>query len=393
MAIERTDRSAQKRARTVRRVLLATVLIALTGITYAHGRINGAGKPPGVDALCPFGGLETLFTFLSGQGFIDKTAMSAVILLGATVGIALVARRSFCGQLCPLGALQGAFGWLGRRLRTRRAMPTQLDRPARFLKYAVLALFAIWTWRASELVMRPYDPWAAWAHLTSDELFAELGIGVAVLGVALAGSVVYERFFCKYLCPTGALLGVFSRLSFLGVRRDEAACTSCGACTKACPMNLPVAEVDEIRSSECISCNECVLACPAAGALEVRSAKGHRVTPLAVTGVVVAIVAAAVAVSTAAGAFAWKMPSLGEAIEQHGGAVPGGSGGFDVSLIKGYMSMAEISDATGIPASEFSSTFGVPEEALGEPMKDIKDEYGFSPDDVRVWVEQRLEAL
>lgn len=393
MSIDRTDRTARARSRLIRAMVLGTVLALTTGLAYAHQRINGSGKPLGVDALCPFGGLETLFTFVSGTGFIQKTALSAVVLLGATVGVALVSRRSFCGQLCPLGALQGAFGWLGRRLRVRREMPNRLDRPARYLKYGVLGFFTLWTWQASSLVMRPYDPWAAWAHLSSDELFAELGVGVIVLGVALAGSVVYERFFCKYLCPTGALLGAFSRWSLFGVKRDAESCTSCRACAKACPMNLAVDTLSEVNASECISCAECVNACPVAGALEIRTKRGRRVTPLALTGLVVGLVALAVAVSTAVGAFAWRMPSLSEAIEQHGAALPNNAGGgFDTSLIKGYMSLAEIADATGIPASELGAQFGVPEAAMGEPMKEIKDTYGFTPEDVRAWVGERLSG-
>jgi len=406
MAIERTDRATRERSRIVRWVVLGAVLIFMTGITVAHQYINVA-KPAGVDALCPFGGLETLFTFVSGGTFIKKTAMSALVLFAGTIGVALVFRRSFCGQLCPLGALQGFFGAIGGKLfKKRLEVPAVVDKPARFLKYAVLAVFTVWTWQAAELVMRPYDPWAAWAHISSAELFTEFAVGVAVLGVSLAGSLVYERFFCKYLCPTGAYLGLLSKVSLFRIRRDADACIDCGACDKACPMNIKVATADEVRSSECISCNECVNSCPAAGALEVKKPGGGAISPLLVTGLVVGILAVFVGGATAVDAFQWRMPSLAEAIEQHDGASGFGEsggegsgngtptdvapGGFDTSLIRGYMTMAEIAEATGIPADEFSTTFGVPEEDLGEPMKDIKDTYGFSPDDVRVWVEERL---
>ena len=392
MSYDRTDRAAQKRSRVIRWSVLGVVLIGMTAIVTAHQFVAGAGKPVGVDALCPFGGVETLFSLIAGAGFIEKTAASAVVLLVGMLGMALVMRRSFCGQICPLGALQGIFGSIGGKLfRRRPEIPKAVDRPARFLKYGVLAFFAVWTWQAASLVMRPYDPWVAWAHITSAELFAEFGIGVAILGVSLAGSLVYERFFCKYLCPTGAVLGLVSKVSLFGIKRDEDACIDCSACDKACPMNIEVSTAQTVTSSECISCNECVNACPAAGALEVERGRGRKLSPALLTGIVVGLIVVVIGASTAAGAFAWRMPTLGEAIEQQqeSGAAESGAA-FDPTVIKGYMSMKEISEATGIPAEAFVTKWGVPESDLTKPMKEIKDQYGFSPDDVKVWVAEEM---
>ena len=355
MSYERTDRAEQKRSRTIRWGVLGGVLIAITAIATAHQYVNGAGKPVPVDAVCPFGGIETLWSVISGAGFIDKTAASAVVLLVGMLAMALVMRRSFCGQICPLGTLQGLFGSIGGKFfRKRPEIPRPVDRVARFLKYGILAFFTVWTWQAASLVMRPYDPWVAYAHITSSELLTSLGAGLAVLGVSLAGSLVYERFFCKYLCPTGAVLGLLSKISIFGIKRDENVCTNCGACDKACPMNIEVSTSHIVDSSECISCNECVNVCPAAGALEIKLAGAAKVKPALTTGVVVALIGVMIGTSTIAGVFAWTMPSLGQAIEQQreGGAVTAGKA-FDTTLIKGYMSMKEVSKASGIAEEEF----------------------------------------
>ena len=143
---------------------------------------SGSGRWASVDFLCPFGGLETLYSLLAGDGFLRHTAASSVILLVGMLVMAVAYRRSFCGTICPLGTLQGIFGAAGRRLLRRRfTIPRAVDRVARYLKYAVLVFFALWTWQAAELVLRPYDPWVAWAHLTSPQLLTGYGIGLAVL--------------------------------------------------------------------------------------------------------------------------------------------------------------------------------------------------------------------
>ncbi len=391
MARQRTDEGARKRARWTRWIILGTVLVGMSAVLLAHQQAHGPGRWAGVDFLCPFGGLETLYALLAGQGFLRHTATSSVILLIGTLAMTIVYRRSFCGTICPLGALQGIFGAAGRRLFGRRFEVTRgVDRVARYLKYVVLGVFAAWTWQAAELVLRPYDPWVAWAHLTSGDLLTTYLIGFIVLLVSLAGSLVYDRFFCKYLCPTGALLALFSRASVLGIRRDAGACIDCGRCDTVCMMNVAVATADEVTSAECISCNECVNACPVPGALEVAAPSGRRASALGSTAVVAAVMVGIVGIATVAGTFDWRQPGLAEAMGREQGSGSGG-GSIDVMQIKGYTTLAEVSAATGIPAEEFIAVFGVSTEELGLPLKDLKDKYGFTPEHVRAFVQARLQ--
>ena len=213
MTKQQGTKAARQRARRIRWIVLGVVLVAMTAIVTAHQLFPETGKWVGVDALCPFGGLETLYSLLTGDGFIKRTAVSSVILLVGMLAMAVVYRRSFCGTICPLGTLQGIFGAAGRKLFQPALLRAAGHRPpcARYLKYVVLVVFAVWTWQAAELVLRPYDPWAAFAHLTSDELLTTNAIGLGVLVVSLLGSLLYDRFFCKYLCPAGALLALLSQ--------------------------------------------------------------------------------------------------------------------------------------------------------------------------------------
>jgi polyferredoxin len=384
----KSDRGRQKTSRLIRLWVLGISLAAITAVGVAH---QMSIPVVGVDALCPFGGIETLWSLVTGATFLQRIAASSLVLLIAMVATALVFRRAFCGYLCPLGALQEFSAKLGNLIfrGKRPEMPAWLDKPARWIKYIVLVGFTVWTWQAATLVMRPYDPWVAYMHLTSKELFAELGIGLAVLGVTVVGSVVYDRFFCKYACPTGAFLGAISRLSVFKVRRTESTCTSCGACDKACPVNVSVSTVAVVEDPECINCNECVNVCPVKDTLAVSApgtvATRKVVSPLAMLGVVVAIMAVTVLGATAMGSFAWTTPTLAATVEKAGGSI-------NVEDIKGSMTFDDISKATGIPEAVFQEKYNLNEADMQTPVKELAGSHGFDVHtSLREFVKMKLE--
>ncbi len=389
-------RSERGRFHVVRWVVLLSVLTISTVIGILHQKAPDL-RVVSVDALCPFGGVESLWAVLSGGDMLKRIAVGSFVLLGASVGLNLLFGRAFCGQFCPLGTLQELFGSLRSKLgMARREVPKAIDVPARFLKYLVFGVFAWLSWLTASLVIRPYDPWVAYHHLTSPELFTTFGIGAAVLFVSLAGSFLYDRFFCKYLCPMGAFLGLFSKLGFYRVVRDSDACIDCGACDKACPANIDVSAVAEaVSDSECIACGECVAVCPKSAALKLKSRRGATLTPVALSLATAGIVFGVVAVSLAFGDMRLTMPSLTAQIAPAGasaapaaqGSLPAGQ--VDVSLIKGYMSMQEVADATGIPAAEFQAAFGVTDAELSMPLKEVKVNYDWDTQAVRDWVAQK----
>ncbi len=388
MAVNKAPKGPRTTARIVRWSVLGGVLALVTILGYLHQKL-GLTKPVGVDALCPFGGLETMASLVSTGTLIQKVAVSSVALLIAAVVTALVFRRAFCGRICPLGFLQELFGGIGNKLFKRRlTLPKALDRPARYLKYVVLAAVLYLTWNAGELVIRSYDPWVAYNHLTSAELLTENAIGLAILSVALAGSLVYDRFFCKYACPMGAFLGIISRFSIFKVRRNPETCIDCKLCDKACPVNVTVSEIDTMKSPECIDCGECVAACPVADTLSVSAPKGKGLSPVAAGALAVGTFAVLVAGASVTGDFDWTVPTLSQQISEGSGESAGEAGGlpFDTSLIKGSTSLSEVVEASGIPASVFTQVYGVPESEQSGQLKNLKTEYGCSPGEVRAFI-------
>lgn len=390
---EKTDKGQQSRHRIVRWVVLAlvTVLMAVVGALHQHP-LPGI-TPPGVDALCPFGGLESLWSMVTSGDFLSKIAASSFILLVASVGITIVLRRAFCGQLCPLGALQGGAAGLGRRLFGRKFhLPAAVDRPLRWLKYGVLAGVVGLTWLAGTLVVRPYDPWVAFMHLSSGELWTGFWVGALILFGSLVASLFYDRFFCKYLCPMGALYGLVSQVGLYRVRRDPAACLQCGKCDKVCPVDLPVSQGTDVTSAECLTCGLCVNACPARGALAIAGPKTTKVSPLFLSLATVAVFGGVILLTAVPGWFRLGQSTLTEDVRRATSNQPATvAPAFDPDLIKGKTTFSELVDLTGISRADFQKQFGLTESDLDRPIKDAAGTYGtFETGEVRTFVAEQL---
>jgi ferredoxin len=398
-------RTQRRRFRAVRWTVLLVVLAISTVIGLLHQKAP-ALRIAGVDALCPFGGIESLWALLGSGEMIKKIATGSFILLVSAVGLNLAFGRAFCGQFCPLGTLQEIFGSLRARFgAARMIVPRALDVPARFLKYLVFGVFTWLAWLTGTLAIRPYDPWVAYHHLTSPELLTGLGAGTVVLGVSIAGSLLYDRFFCKYLCPMGGFLGLFSKLGFYQVTRHEDACIDCGACDRVCPVNIEVATVTRaVNDAECIACGECVAVCPKEEALKLETGSGRVIRPIVLAAVTVAVMAGVVGISLATGTTTLFTAPL--AVQAGTAGVPpaaapaapvpaqqpssGSVATFDTALIKGYMSFSEVTEATGIPDSEFMAAFGVTRAELTAPLKEMKNAHDFDTQAVRDFVADRL---
>jgi ferredoxin len=242
----------------------------------------GARRPPAVEAFLPISALVGLKRFaVTGQW--DEVHPAGLTVLVAAILGAFLARKSFCSWICPGGTASRALEALGQKLLWKRRgfprVPRWLDLPLASVKYLLLGFFLktivldMPAFAVDAFVRSPYNV-AADAKMLL--FFFDLSTtAIAVFAALVLLSLVVKHFWCRYLCPYGALLGLVSLASPARVVRDPERCNDCRACTRACPVELPVHAKLAVWSPECTGCMGCVSACTTEDALSV-SRRGKR---------------------------------------------------------------------------------------------------------------------
>lgn len=251
------------------------VLVALIAVNHSLEESGNALPILGTastHAICPFGGVVSIYQYATAGSFVQKIHESSFILMIAGLALALLVGPAFCGWACPLGSFQEWLGKLGKKLfkkRYNRLIPKNIDRWMRYSRYIVLA-WVVWvTARSATLFFADYDPFFALFNFWGGEVALS---ALIILGVVILLSLIVERPFCKYACPYGALLGVFNLFRIFGIRRNPSTCIDCKACDRACPMNIEVSGAGRIRDHQCISCLKCTseYVCPIEKTVELK---------------------------------------------------------------------------------------------------------------------------
>ncbi|MBQ2373263.1 MAG: 4Fe-4S binding protein [Bacteroidales bacterium] len=287
-------------------VLQWGVLVAL--ILFLTGLIPGetAADP---EAYCPMGGLQAFATYLA-QNSLPCSMSSLQVMMGlALVAAVVLFSKLFCGYLCPLGTVQDIIKRLRVKFRIKSikiANGSVVDKVLRIIKYALLFLIFYMTVEESELFCKNLDPYYAVATGFQGEI--TLWMSIVSICVLVIGSLVVDMFWCRYLCPLGAisnslkfwvwigvlfgiyyaanvigagipwavLLGAFCIIGYLlevfnakpkyqilHVLKNESACNNCGLCQKMCPYHIDLRTFHngKINHVDCTLCGECVAAC------------------------------------------------------------------------------------------------------------------------------------
>ena len=263
------------------RTLVQLVFAALTNgyaAGFAKGTIyKGAGKLvcvpglncyscPGALGSCPIGSFQAVITSRTNK--FTFYVIGFFLLFGALFG------RLICGWLCPFGLVQDLLHKIPFPKKLRR-LPG--DRVLKYLKYVILVGFVIVLPLTVLDIVGQGQPWFCKYICPSGTLFAGIPLiasnpplraalgwlftwKAAILAALLLLSIVVYRPFCRYLCPLGAIYGLFNPVALYRFRIDAEKCTQCGACQRTCKLDIPVWQTP--NSPECIRCGDCRRACP-----------------------------------------------------------------------------------------------------------------------------------
>lgn len=236
---------------------------ALIGLIAVNHTLVEAGlgisfvSDASLHAICPFGGVVTLYNLATLGTFIQKIHMSSVILMALIFILAILVGPVFCSFVCPLGSFQEFSGKIGRKIfkkRYNRFIPQKIDNILKSFRYVALIAVVYITAKSGYLIFSEIDPYNALFSFWSDEVST---LSLIVLGVTAALSLFIERPWCKYACPYGALLGLSNIFRVFKIKRTPSTCISCNNCTAVCPMNIDVANKTIVSDFSCISCLAC----------------------------------------------------------------------------------------------------------------------------------------
>lgn len=216
---------------------------------------------PGAVGACPLGSLQ--------NALANSDTRLPAYIFGILIMFGLIFGRTICGFLCPMGLIQE---WL-HKIKTPKIEKSKVTRVLSYFKYVLLAVFVFAIPIMYQTGVPAFCKYVCpngtliggiitLINPANADQFADLGPlftwKFLVLVLIVVGSVFTYRFFCRFLCPLGAIYGFFSKVALLGVKLDKNKCTNCGLCVSVCKM-----DIKHVGDHECIHCGACVDVCPA----------------------------------------------------------------------------------------------------------------------------------
>ena len=219
---------------------------------------------PGAIGACPLGALQNALASTGNRA--PWYVFGIIMLYGLMLG------RTICGWICPLGLIQELF----YKIPVPKLKKSKFTRAFTWLKYIILAIFVIAIPLAYAQQRFPVPGFCKYicpagtlegaigllSNPANSDKFSMLGIlftrKFIIMAAIFTACIFIYRAFCRFLCPLGAIYGLFAKVSILGVKVDAPKCTGCGQCVAHCKM-----DVRHVGDHECIHCGACIEKCPA----------------------------------------------------------------------------------------------------------------------------------
>ena len=217
---------------------------------------------PGAVGACPLGSLQG--SFQAGKSTLFYVG-GVLLLYGVLFG------RMICGWLCPFGLIQE----LLHKIKTPKLKKSPVTRLLSYLKYVILVFFVVIVPVLYALRDTPLPAFCKYicpagtleggisllANKVNASYFSMLGPiftwkFLLLVSITL-GCIFVFRLFCRFICPLGAIYGLFNRISVFGIKLERQKCVDCNKCISHCQM-----DIRHVGDPECISCGECAAVCP-----------------------------------------------------------------------------------------------------------------------------------
>lgn len=217
-----------------------------------------------------FSGIRDIYVALINNSFNASQMLPQLVEAIVIIPFTVLFGRFFCGWMCAFGAFGDFTYSLSRKLfNVKFRMNERADKALKYAKYLVLVFLTVVLWTLKSTKFDSLSPWDVFGMLATfgkapafSYVAATMTTGLILFALIAAASFFVERFFCRYLCPLGAVFAISSKLRIAKIQKTRTKCGNCRICTKNCAMGIPLYKTDVVGSGECINCMQCVTQCP-----------------------------------------------------------------------------------------------------------------------------------